>query len=114
MSAPAGVRAAPGGAELAVLVKPRAPRSELCGVRDGAFEVRVAAPPVDDAANDELVRLLAKALGVPRSAVEVARGERSRHKGVRVRGLTPREVEERLGAAVRAASPPPKGAAAGS
>lgn len=96
MSAPRGVRAAPGGAEIAVVVKPRASRTRLGAERDGAYEIRIAAPPVDDAANDELVRFLAKTLGVPRAAVEIARGERSRHKGVRVRGLSPSEVETRL------------------
>ncbi len=104
MSAPRGVRAAPGGTEIAVVVKPRASRTELVGIRDGAYEVRIAAPPVDDAANDELVRFLAKLLGVPRSAVEVARGDRSKHKGIRVLGLTPGEAESRLGAAESGAS----------
>lgn len=109
MSAPTGVRDAPGGAEIAVVVKPRASRTELVGVRDGAYEFRVAAPPVDDAANDELVRFLAKLLGVPRSAVEVARGDRSKHKGIRVLGLTPGETESRLRAGESAVPRPAKG-----
>lgn len=98
MSPAAGVRAVDGGVEIAVVVKPRASRTELIGVRAGAYEIRLAAPPVDDAANDELVRFLAKALGVPRSAVEIARGERSKHKGVRVRGLAPSDAEILLAA----------------
>lgn len=111
MSPPSGVRAVEGGVEIAVAVKPRASRTELTGVRDGAYEIRIAAPPVDDAANDELVRFLAKRLGVPRSAVQVTRGERSKHKGVRVRGLSLAEAQACLGGRDFDPSRPASGAA---
>ena len=52
-----------------VRVVPRASRSEISGEHDGSLRIRIAAPPVDGAANEELVRLLARKLGVPRSAV---------------------------------------------
>ncbi len=72
-----------------VRVVPRASRSELVGEHDGALRVRIAAPPVDGAANDELVRLLARAFDVPRSAVGITAGHTSKLKTVRVAGGQP-------------------------
>lgn len=70
-----------------VRAQPRASRSEIAGEHDGALRVRLAAPPVEGAANDELVRLLARVLGVPRSAVRVVAGQRGRTKLVEVEGV---------------------------
>jgi uncharacterized protein (TIGR00251 family) len=70
----------------AVRVVPRASRSEIAGEHDGALRVRVAAPPVEGAANVELVRTLARALGVPARAVEITSGHASKTKLVRVAG----------------------------
>ena len=70
-----------------VQVVPRASRSEIVGEHNGALRVRIAAPPVDGAANEELVRLLARALRVPRSAVEITAGHSAKLKTVRVAGL---------------------------
>ena len=69
-----------------VRVVPRASRSELVGEHDGALRVRIAAPPVDGAANDELVRLLARAFGVPRSAIAITGGHAAKLKTVCVAG----------------------------
>ncbi len=66
---------------------PRAGRDELGGVRDGVLAARVAAAPVDGAANAALCRLIAHAAGVPPSHVRILRGERSREKLVAVEGL---------------------------
>ena len=71
-----------------VAASPRASRTEVAGVADGRLRIRLAAPPVDGAANDELVRFLATALGVRRSAVAVAAGAAGRRKTVLVRGVT--------------------------
>ncbi len=70
-----------------VQVVPRASRSEIVGEHNGALRIRVAAAPVDGAANEELVRLLARALHVPRSAVEITAGHSRKLKTVRVAGL---------------------------
>jgi uncharacterized protein (TIGR00251 family) len=78
----------PGGIVIAVRVIPRAGRSAIAGIRDGALLVRLGAPPVDGAANAALVEVLAAALGVPRRAVTITSGERSRRKNVRVAGIT--------------------------
>jgi hypothetical protein len=71
-----------------VRVVPRASRSEVAGERDGALRVRVVAAPVEGAANEELVRTLARALGVPVRAVEIVSGHASKTKLVRVAGAT--------------------------
>ena len=70
-----------------VRVVPRAGRSGVAGVRDGALLVRLAAAPVDGAANAELIEILAKALDLPRRRIEIVSGDRSRSKRVRVIGL---------------------------
>ena len=75
-------------------VIPRAAKSGLAGTRDGTLLVRLHAPPVDGAANAELIAVLATALGVPKRAITLVSGERSRQKRVRVSGLTPAEVAE--------------------
>ncbi len=94
------LRATAQGLSFAVHAKPRAAKSRVVGVKDGALEVQLAAPPVDGAANAELVRLLAHVLGVPRRDVSLVRGEGSRHKQVGVAGLDEAELRARLEAAV--------------
>jgi uncharacterized protein (TIGR00251 family) len=76
------------GVVIDVRVIPRAARPGLAGTRDGALLVRLNAPPVEGAANEELIAVLAKALGVPKRAVTIVAGERSRAKRVAVSGIT--------------------------
>lgn len=75
------------GIRISVRVKPRSSRSKMVGVRDGALEIALRAPPVDGAANIELVRVLAKALGVSRSAISIASGTSGRNKLIDVDGI---------------------------
>ena len=86
-----------GAVRLSVRAQPRASRSEIVGELDGALKVRLAAPPVDGEANRELVRFLAKRLGVARSRVSVVSGESGRSKVVEVEGVTAEAVERLLG-----------------
>lgn len=79
-----------------VWAKPNARKSAVTGVRDGALEVRLAAAPVDGAANEELVTFLAGRLGVPRGRVRLVRGTSSRAKRVQIDGLRVEEVRARL------------------
>jgi len=81
------------GISIVVRVIPRAPRTEIAGLRNGALLVRLAAPPVDDAANEELLDLFARLLKCPRRSVQLASGARSRDKRVRVTGVPLAEVE---------------------
>jgi uncharacterized protein (TIGR00251 family) len=67
-----------------VKVTPRASRDEITGMRDGVLGVRVTAPPVDDAANRAVVKLIAKRAGVARGRVRVAGGRRSRRKRIEI------------------------------
>jgi len=70
-----------------VRAQPRASRSEVVGEYGEALRVRLAAPPVDGEANAELVKCLAKWLGVPRRAVRLVAGETGRNKVVEVEGI---------------------------
>ncbi|MCB2192204.1 MAG: YggU family protein [Deltaproteobacteria bacterium] len=85
------------GVSLAIRVAPRASRNELAGVEAGVLKVRLTAPPVEGAANQALVKLLAKTLGVAKGKVRVVSGERSRNKRVLIQGLSPKELRGRLG-----------------
>lgn len=60
------------------------------------LEVRVSAAPADGAANDAVIRVLADALGIPRSTMEIVSGQTSRHKRIRI-DLPDEEVRRRLG-----------------
>jgi hypothetical protein len=80
-------------------VQPRASRDAIAGVRDGALIVRVTAAPVEGAANDAVVRLLGRALGVAPSAIRLLRGASGREKVLRLEGLDAATVEARLLAA---------------
>jgi uncharacterized protein (TIGR00251 family) len=73
---------------LDVRVIPRASRPGLAGTRDGVLLVRVSAPPVENAANEALIDVLSAALRVPKRAITIVSGERSRLKRVRVDGVT--------------------------
>lgn len=84
------------GVGLSVLVKPRASRSRVIGVQGDALAVAVAAPPVDGAANAELLRVLARQLGVKRQAIRVVSGAAGRRKVVCIGGLSPEGLRARL------------------
>ncbi len=86
----------PGGVVLDVRVIPRAGRSRIAGTRNDALLVRLAAAPVDGAANAELIEFLAETLGVPRRNVTVIAGERSRDKRVRILGVAVQDMTHLL------------------
>lgn len=84
------------GVLIDVRVIPRAGRSAISGTRDNALVVRLNAPPVEGAANAELIEVLADALDVPKRAVAIVSGDRSRQKRVRVDGVTVAYAASRL------------------
>jgi uncharacterized protein (TIGR00251 family) len=90
------IRSTGAGVEVDVRVIPRAGKTACSGVRDDALVVRVAAPPVEDAANDALIAFFADALRVPRRAVQILSGERGRRKRVAIAGVTADDVRQRL------------------
>ena len=77
-----------------VLVQPRASRAKLGPVHDGRLKVAVTSPPVDGEANAAVIELIAKSLGVARSAVTVVAGASSRRKTIRVAGVARTAIEE--------------------
>jgi uncharacterized protein YggU (UPF0235/DUF167 family) len=79
-----------------VRVVPRSGRAGVAGTRADALLVRLAAAPVDNAANDELIRILAAILGVPKRAVAIVAGARSRLKRVRVEGISVDDADREL------------------
>lgn len=85
-----------GGVTIAVQVVPRARRSEVAGPQGDRLKVRVAAPPVEGAANEALLAFLAQALGLRKRDLELVAGERGRRKLVRIRGLDAAAVAARL------------------
>ena len=100
------------GFVLAVHVAPRAGRSAILGRQGHALRVRVAAPPVDERANQAVLDLLVDELGVATGGVEVVAGPRSGQKRVRIAGLDRDELETRLRRTLRdadgAAGPRPR------
>lgn len=96
MSAPLPVNAVPGGVRLELRVMPRAPRTAIDGVREGRLVVRVTAPPVDDAANEAVIRTLARALDLPRRAIRLVAGATGRTKTVEIAGIDAAQLRARL------------------
>lgn len=84
------------GVCLKVKVQPRASRNEIADAVGEELKVRVTAPPVDAAANEALLRLVAEKLDCPRGAVELLRGHTSRHKTLLIRGISADELLKRI------------------
>jgi uncharacterized protein len=90
------LRASKQGVRLEVEVKVRASRTAVLGVKGERLCVALAAPPVDNAANEALRRLLADTLDLPRQNVQIVGGEKSRRKLVELNGLGIEQILERL------------------
>jgi uncharacterized protein (TIGR00251 family) len=83
-------------AVLDIRVIPRAPRTRVDGTRGGAILIRLAAPPVDGAANDALIAFLAEALALPRRNISIVSGGKSRDKRIEIDGLDEATARTRL------------------
>ena len=81
---------------IAVRIVPRASTSEIVGEIDGVLKVRIAAPPVEGAANRELIRLLARQFKLPQNAVAIISGVRAKNKIVRLRGADAASLNQLL------------------
>jgi len=90
------LRETSGGVLLSVKLQPRASKNEISGPLGDELKIKVTAPPVDAAANQALIELLANKLDCPRSRVELIHGRTSRHKTVKLHGFTPEEVHEMI------------------
>ena len=94
---PAAPMSLPVRCTLEIKAVPNAPRTEVVGWLGAALKVKVHAPALEGRANDALCEFLADALHVPRRAVTLLRGDKSRQKVVQVDGLDLAEVKRRLG-----------------
>jgi uncharacterized protein len=82
------------GAAITVKVIPRAKKTAVAGVMDdGTIKIKIAAPPVDGAANKALVEFLAEALGLPKNQVDIVAGETSERKLISLVGISPEKVD---------------------
>lgn len=95
-SIPAFIRETAGGVTLALKVQPRASANEVGELSGEELRVKVTAPPVDAAANEAVLRLVAEVAGCPRSRIELLRGGTSRHKVLKLHGLTAAAVLQAL------------------
>lgn len=77
----------PGGVTFSARIQPRAAKNQISGVHDGALKIRITAPPVEGAANEACIGIVAQVLGVPRSRVAIIGGATSRNKMLHVNGI---------------------------
>jgi uncharacterized protein (TIGR00251 family) len=83
-------------AKISVRVHPNAAKSEVVGVTDGVWQVRVSAPPIKGKANKELIALFSRLLGVGKSQIGIIKGHTTRNKVIVVNGLSQEDVIKRL------------------
>jgi len=86
-----------GALRLRVRVDPRSSRPGIGRVQDNRLRVRLTSPPVEGKANGELIGMLAKILGLRKNQIEILAGENSRQKTLRLSGLEPKTLKDRLG-----------------
>ncbi|MCF8062164.1 MAG: DUF167 domain-containing protein [Deltaproteobacteria bacterium] len=91
-------RQAAGHGETLIRVRltPRSSRDEVLGLEDGVFRIKLTAPPVEGKANKALVTFLSKALRIPRSAVAILSGGKSREKTLSIQGVSAQDVKKGL------------------
>jgi uncharacterized protein (TIGR00251 family) len=90
------VQATPDGVSLFVKVIPRAGTTKVAGIREGRLLIRLAAPPVEGAANDALIAFLAESLDLPRRHIRLETGVSSRNKHLKISGMTAAQVAQAL------------------
>lgn len=83
-------------ARISIYVQPRASKTVVAGLHDGCIKIRLAAPPVDGAANAALVEFIAERLNIAKSKVRIVTGSGSRRKVVEVEGVTAAQLSRAL------------------
>ncbi len=86
-----------GAVTFSVRVAPRASKSEITGEFGGALKIRIAAAPIDGAANAELIKLLAKTFAISKSAIEIVVGETAKTKLIKISGIDAAKLKEIAG-----------------
>ena len=82
---------------ITVRVVPRSSKTEIVGDHDGALKIKLKAPPVDGAANEELIRFLSKHFGVPKANVQIISGLTGRNKRIRLAEVVPSQIADLAG-----------------
>lgn len=90
------IEGSPAGVSFAVKVHPRARKNAITGEVGNALKLSLTTPPIEGRANEACIEFFAKLLKVPRSSVTIASGQTSRNKAIRVTGVTPEYVRDRL------------------
>jgi len=96
------VKESKNGLTFDIQVTPRASRAEIAGIQDDALKVKVTALPVEGAANEACIKLLAKELGLKKSQMEIFIGGKSRKKTVCVKDISKEELEKKIDAVLKA------------
>ena len=96
MAIPGFLRVQADGVLLSVKLQPRAFANEIGDALGNELRIKVTAPPVEAAANEALLKLLAQQLHCPRNRVDIIRGHTSRHKTIKLYGLAPEDVLAKL------------------
>lgn len=78
-------------------LQPRASKNEIAGIHGDSIKLRLTSPPVDGAANSHAIEFFAKKLGVQKSKITIVSGEKSRHKTLKIEGLTKTEAASSMG-----------------
>ena len=79
-----------------IQVIPNASRAEIADVQEGAFKVKVTAPPVEGAANEACIKLLANELGLKKSQIKISSGAKSRKKTVMIKDISKEELQIKI------------------
>ena len=90
------VKESKNGLTFDIQVMPRATRAGIVGWQDAALKVKVTALPVEGAANNACIKLLAKEIGLKKSQIEIFAGQKSRKKTVRVKDITKAQLEKKI------------------
>ena len=95
---PTLITAAADGVVIQLHLQPRASKTEICGIHGDELKVRVTSPPVDDAANKLCIEFFAKSFKLPKSAVTIISGHKSRHKRLHLSGTSLQDASDLLAA----------------
>ncbi|MCX5850275.1 MAG: DUF167 domain-containing protein [Deltaproteobacteria bacterium] len=90
------LRESKNGLTFNIQVIPHASRAEISDVQDGALKIKVTAPPVEGAANEACIKLLAKELGLKKSQMEILSGAKSRRKTILVKNINKSDLELKI------------------
>ena len=96
MPLPDFLRAQPDGTVLSIKLQPRASANEIGSPVGAELKIKVTAPPVDAAANEALIALLAEKMDCARGRIKLIHGHKSRHKAIKLYGFTPEDVLSRI------------------